>query len=91
MDEPEPGDDAERLYRRMELIVRVASVAFSLCVMWDFLKDRPDVQVAKERVKAWVRTNVGAPIAARSKLKKEQAHVVYEALQIVEEGAGDGN
>ncbi len=82
--EAQPEDDElERVERRLRLVVNLASAAFTLYVIWDYMKDRPQLAVWRARVENFVKINIDKPLEARRKMRKAESEVVFEAIQAV--------
>ncbi len=76
-------EEIERVERKLHLIMNLASLALSAYVIWDFVKDKPEVMVLRQKVGDFFRVNFVAPVNARRNLKKQEAQVVFEAMQAV--------
>ena len=75
--------------------IRVALILVGLAInvylMWDYVKDRPEVEVTRKRVQGWWERAVAAPLNAESKLRRMENQAVYEAIQVVEEVPNAGS
>lgn len=89
MEAPEPlapEDEAEidRTLNRVYAVIQITGAVLSLWVLWDYIKDMPDVVVYRERVKGFLETQVGRLRKSRD-IEKAERHAVFEAIQIVGE------
>lgn len=75
----ESEDELERVERKLRVVMNLASLALSLYVIWDYVRDKPEVLVWKQRIADAVRK----PIEARRTIRKAKAEVVFEAMQVV--------
>ena len=75
--------------------IRVALILVGLAInvylMWDYVKDRPEVEMTRRRVQGWWERAVAAPLNAESKLRRMENQAVYEAIQVVEEVPNAGS
>lgn len=81
MDE-EPGADLAE-YVRLTLIFGL--LALDAFIMWQAVKDRPDVLVFRQRV----RDAIAGPWNRYRRQRSAERHVVHEAMMVVEEVASD--
>ena len=78
--ETEERDPTEAI----RIAIMVAGLAFNLLILWDYMKDKPEVEISRRRVQAWWVRNVSGPEARVKALRKAEAETVFEALTIVE-------
>lgn len=81
---PEELDQIDRQLGRVLLICNVAGALLGLYVMWDLVKDSPQIAEVRVQVKHWWAQNVGKQLAHRHWLRKEEAKTVFEAIQVVD-------
>ena len=80
MDTQEEADPTEAI----RIAIMVVGLALNLWIMWDYMKDRPEVMVTRSRVRAWWDKNVSGPERRARWLRKAEGETVYEAITIVE-------
>jgi hypothetical protein len=76
----EGTDTAEKI----RLAIIMVGLALNCWVMWDYLSDRPEIQIMKARAKKWWDKAVEAPAREAKKMRRAEAETVFEALTIVE-------
>ena len=78
--ETEERDPTETI----RIALMVVGMALNLWLMWDYMKDRPEMLIARRRVETWWEHNISGPEARLRALRKAEAETVFEALTIVE-------
>ena len=70
--------------------LRIAIMAIGLVlnawIMWDYLKERPEILVLRRRVEMWWARNVTSPEKRARALRKAEAETVWEAMGVVADG-----
>lgn len=69
----------------IRLAIMAVGLAINAVILWDYIKERPEMLVLRRRVEMWWQRNVTNPEKAARALKKAEGEVVFEALGIVEE------
>jgi hypothetical protein len=68
----------------LRLIIMGIGLALNAVIMWDFLKERPEVLVMRQRLKnLWAR-HITNPEKAAKALRRAEGETVFEAINIVE-------
>ncbi len=85
--ETEETDPTEAL----RIAIMVVGLVLNAWIMWDYLKERPEVLVMKHRAARWWERNVTSPEKRARALRLAEGETVFEAIGIVTEGnhAGD--
>ena len=79
MTEIEDGPDAAEVVRMgIDLVLTL----LCLYVMWGYVKDRPEVESARERAGAWWHEAT----TRGKRVKKMENETVFEAIQVVTDG-----
>lgn len=76
-------DYDERLYRWTVRGLYAGAILLNCWVLWDQVKDTPEVQIAKAQVNLLAR-RIWSPIHTRRRFRRHANAVIYEATEIVE-------
>jgi hypothetical protein len=82
VEETERTDPTEAI----RIAVMAVGLALNLWIMWDYLKDRPEMLVLKHRMTTWWNRNVTDPERRARALRKAEAETVFEAMGVVQDG-----
>ena len=74
--------DEERLGEYIRVALMVTLLAVDLLIIYEQVKDRPDVIAARARLVA----AVSGRLKRARELRRAERHVVWEAIGVVEEG-----
>lgn len=72
----------------IRLAIMAAGLAINAVILWDYIKERPEMLVLRRRLELWWQRNVTLPERAARALRKAEAETVFEAIGVVE-NAGD--
>jgi hypothetical protein len=75
----------------LRICVMVIGLVINAVIMWDYLKDRPDVMVARQRLRNLWAKHVTKPEKEARELRLATGEVVFEAITIVEGAADAGS
>jgi hypothetical protein len=70
----------------LRIAIMVVGLALNVWVMWDVLKDRPEIMVAKRRVAMWWDRHVAGPERRAKAMRKAEAETVFEAMGVLDGG-----
>jgi hypothetical protein len=79
-EEEAPRDLSEAV--RVGLVL--VALALNIWIMWDYVRDRPEILAARGRIVQWWGKVVVTPQAAAARVRKMERETVFEALQIVD-------
>ena len=74
--------DEERLGEYIRVALMVTLLAVDLLIIYEQVKDRPDVIAARARLVA----AISGRLKRARELRRAERHVVWEAIGVVEEG-----
>jgi len=77
-----PEMDDERLGEYIRVAIMAALLAVDLLIIYEQVKDRPDVMAARARLAA----AISGRLKRARELRRAERHVVWEAIGVVEEG-----
>ena len=83
VEEEELERDPTEVFR---LIIMAIGLGLNALIMWDYLKDRPEVMVALKRLHNFWDRHITRPEKAARALRLAEGETVFEAITIVTEG-----
>lgn len=87
MSDEEPTAEERDATEVIRLVILAVGIALNVVITWDYLKDRPEVMVARQRLASWWHRNITEPARKAKALRLAEGETVFEAINIVEEGA----
>ncbi len=85
--DPAPPDD-DLIYRRVVRTLYIVGLALNVWLIWEMVKDSPDVKIEVAKLRAWFKkTVVDCEGCAKRKkaLKAATNRMIYQATEIVSE------
>lgn len=83
---PDVETETEDPTEALRIAFMVLGMVLNLWIVYDYVKDRPDVMVARQRAKNWWGRVVTAPEKAAKALRLAEAETVFEAMEVVGDG-----
>jgi len=68
----------------VRIALLVIGLAFNAWVMWDYIRERPEVMIARRRLEQWWHRRVVAPEQRARDLRRMEGETIMEAMTIVE-------
>ena len=72
----------------IRLAIMGVGLAINAIILWDYIKERPEMLVLRRRIELWWQRNVTNPEKAARALKRAEGEVVFEAMGVVENADG---
>ena len=79
-----PEDEERDPTEAIRVVIMIIGVALNVVIVWDYLKDRPDVMIARQRLKNLWTKHVTNPEKRARDLRRAEGETVFEAINIVE-------
>jgi len=79
--EPTDTRDPAEMVR---VAILVLGLALNVWMMWDYLRERPDVMIARRRLEMWWKRHVQDPERRAQEMRRMEGEMPFEATSIVE-------
>ena len=78
------GEEIERDPTEViRLAIMAVGLAINAVILWDYIKERPEMLVLRRRVEMWWQRNVTNPEQRAKALRKAEAETVFEAMNVL--------